>query len=372
MPGYGRVTSEGVPVDPASYDYRRAALDALHFPKLIDRFWQNLRRATGYKVQYFAVVEPQRRLAPHLHAAVRGAIPREVIRQVVAATYHQVWWPPHDLPVYVDRDPEWNEQIRGYVDPATREPLPIWQAALDAIDADPLARPAHVMRLGTQIDAQGLIAGDPETDRRIGYLCKYLTKSVARTYDDPDHTSPARARHLDRLAHEVRWLPCSSRCSNWLRYGIQPHAATAGLRPGYCPAKAHDSEHLGLGGRRVLVSRLWTGKTLGRHRADRGAVVRAALEEAGIDVDDLDELSPATTDDQGRARYLWLPVTSAEIDAATYVHVMLAAITQRQRWREQYATATTVRAGPAPPSPVASSSDVRQFGNSATTTEVVR
>ena len=88
MPGYGRVTSEGVPVDPASYDYRRAALDALHFPKLIDRFWQNLRRATGYKVQYFAVVEPQRRLAPHLHAAVRGAIPREVIRQVVAATYH--------------------------------------------------------------------------------------------------------------------------------------------------------------------------------------------------------------------------------------------------------------------------------------------
>ena len=228
------------------------------------------------------------------------------------------------------------------------------------------------MRLGTQIDAQGLIAGDPETDRRIGYLCKYLTKSVARTYDDPDHTSPARARHLDRLAHEVRWLPCSSRCSNWLRYGIQPHAATAGLRPGYCPAKAHDSEHLGLGGRRVLVSRLWTGKTLGRHRADRGAVVRAALEEAGIDVDDLDELSPATTDDQGRARYLWLPVTSAEIDAATYVHVMLAAITQRQRWREQYATATTVRAGPAPPSPVASSSDVRQFGNSATTTEVVR
>ena len=87
MPGYGRVTSEGVPVDPASYDYRRAALDALHFPKLIDRFWQNLRRATGYKVQYFAVVEPQRRLAPHLHAAVRGAIPREVIRQVVAATY---------------------------------------------------------------------------------------------------------------------------------------------------------------------------------------------------------------------------------------------------------------------------------------------
>jgi hypothetical protein len=75
LPSYGRVTSEGVPVDPASYDYRRAALDALHFPKLVDRFWQNLRRCAGYQVQYFAAVEAQRRLAPHLHAAIRGAIP---------------------------------------------------------------------------------------------------------------------------------------------------------------------------------------------------------------------------------------------------------------------------------------------------------
>src|SRR5262245_27877534 len=41
MPSYGRVTSEGVSMDTEAYDYRRAALDALHFPKLIDRFWQN-------------------------------------------------------------------------------------------------------------------------------------------------------------------------------------------------------------------------------------------------------------------------------------------------------------------------------------------
>ena len=58
-------------------------MDALHFPKLVDRFWQNLRRCAGYKVQYFAAVEPQRRLAPHLHAAIRGAIPRQLLRQVV-------------------------------------------------------------------------------------------------------------------------------------------------------------------------------------------------------------------------------------------------------------------------------------------------
>jgi Replication initiator protein, pSAM2 len=343
MPSYGRVTSDGVPVDPARYDYRRAALDAIHFPKLVDRFWQNLRRATGYRVQYFAAVEAQRRLAPHLHAAVRGAIPRELIRQVVAATYHQVWWPPHDQPAYVERLPEWDDHTDGYVDPDTRQPLPSWQDALDQVDADPVARPAHVMRFGSQIDMQGLVAGTPDTDRRIGYLCKYVTKSIAETYGDADQILTARARHIDRLADEVRWLPCSPQCPNWLRYGIQPRAAAAGMRPGHCGAKAHDREHLGLGGRRVLVSRLWTGKTLDRHRADRAAVVRAALEEAGIDVDDLEELSAATTDDKGHARYLWMPLPRREIDAATYVHVMLAAITQRQRWREQYAAA---RAGP--------------------------
>ena len=75
LPSYGRVTPEGVPIDPGSYDYRRAALDALHFPKLVDRFWQNLRRCAGYVVQYFATVEAQRRLAPHLHAAMRGRSP---------------------------------------------------------------------------------------------------------------------------------------------------------------------------------------------------------------------------------------------------------------------------------------------------------
>lgn len=110
LPSYGRVRSDGTPADPNNYDYRRAALDALHFPKLVDRLWQNLRRTVGFKVQYFAAVEAQRRLAPHLHAAIRGAIPRETFRQVVAATYHQVWWPRHDTPVYDGDDlPIWTE-----------------------------------------------------------------------------------------------------------------------------------------------------------------------------------------------------------------------------------------------------------------------
>ena len=72
----------------------RAARDALHFAALFDRFIQNLRRFLGYDVQYFAAIEPQRRLAPHIHIAIRGTISRAELRQVLAATYHQVWWPP--------------------------------------------------------------------------------------------------------------------------------------------------------------------------------------------------------------------------------------------------------------------------------------
>ncbi len=73
LPSYGKILSGfGGAGRSRSYDYRRAALDALHFPKLVDRFWQNLSRCAGYKVQYFAAVEPQSGLAPHLHAALRG------------------------------------------------------------------------------------------------------------------------------------------------------------------------------------------------------------------------------------------------------------------------------------------------------------
>jgi hypothetical protein len=138
LPSYGPVRG-GVPADPGTYDYRRAALDALHFAKLVDRFVQNLRRCAGYRVQYFAAIEPQSRLAPHLHLAARGAISRAVLRQVIKATYVQVWWPPHDQPVYVHRQPAWTGD--GYCDPDTGVMLPTWRQALDQLDADTAAKP---------------------------------------------------------------------------------------------------------------------------------------------------------------------------------------------------------------------------------------
>jgi hypothetical protein len=100
LDSYGRVDNEGAAADPEQYDYRRAARDAIHFPALVDRFWQNTRRWVGWDVQYFGTVEPQKRGAPHFHAAIRGAIPRAELRAITAATYHQVWWPPHDQLLY--------------------------------------------------------------------------------------------------------------------------------------------------------------------------------------------------------------------------------------------------------------------------------
>ncbi|GAA3747033.1 hypothetical protein HDA32_001460 [Spinactinospora alkalitolerans] len=275
---YGRVKSDGTPVDPGSYDYRRAARDALHFSKLIDRFVQNLRRVAGFDVQYFATVEPQRRLAPHLHMATRGTIPRSELRQIAAATYHQVWWPAADEVKYEGaRVPVWDEDAGTYLDPVTGELLPTWDEALDALDDDLDAEPMHVVRFGPQVDAKGVLAGSADADRCVRYLAKYLTKDIAEC-----HTieSDAQERHVDRLVQALRFEPCSPRCANWLRYGIQPQDAKAGLRPGYCRSKAHKREHLGYAGRRVLVSRKWSGKTLADHKADRLAWVLDAL---GVD-----------------------------------------------------------------------------------------
>ena len=249
-PSYGRVDHRGVPVDPASYDYDQAARDALTFAALFDRFIQNLRRYLGYDVQYFAAVEPQRRLAPHVHIAIRGTIARSELRKVLAATYHQVWWP--DRPVqYHDGDqlPVWHDQAGRYVDPATGEILPTWDEALDAIGRYDL--PWHVARFGDRFDAQGVLAGSPRAARCIGYLTKYLTKQIGHCHRAA--TGP-ESDHAARLAEALRYQPCSPRCANWLRYGIQPKNARPGLAPGCCKGKAHDADHLGYAGRRVLCS----------------------------------------------------------------------------------------------------------------------
>src|SRR5829696_5338530 len=343
LPSYGPVRA-GVPVDPETYDYRRAALDALHFPKLVDRFWQNLRRCAGYRVQYFAAIEPQQRLAPHLHAAVRGAIPRETLRRVIRATYVQVWWPEFDVPVYVERVPVWTGA--GYCDPATGEMLPSWDEALDAQMAKDRA-PVHAMRFGDQADMRGIIAPSADADRAVRYLTKYITKAVSDPLDDAGN-SAAREAHIDRMAAELQYLPCSPRCANWLRYGVQPDESRPGLIPGRCWSKAHDRENLGLGGRRVLVSRDWSGKTLAEHRADRATVVREALLSAGVVAPETERLAASVLASDGLPRFVW---TDERPDPASYTRVILASIAERQRWRTQYQEAVDTVSATGPPEP---------------------
>jgi hypothetical protein len=327
LDSYGRVLDDGTPVDPAAYDYRRAAWDAVHFPRLLDRFWQNLRRCVGWNVQYAGCVEPQRRLAPHAHFAIRGTIPRAVLRQVAAATYHQVWWPAARELVYTtDRPPVWDGQANAWVDPDTRLPLTAWREALDAIDTDPDAQPAHVVRFGAQVHAEGVTAGTVHVERTIGYITKYITKNAADCHK-PD--TDRQRDHLDRLWRALRVTPCSDRCANWLLYGIQPRKAHGRLQPGHCKGKVHHKQTLGIGGRRVLVSRDWSGKTLADHRADAKAWVRALL---GVSVD-IDQAAATPGGGEQPATYAWELARPDDPDVSPLQHRLLRALSQRIQWR---------------------------------------
>ncbi|MEU4564901.1 replication initiator [Actinoplanes sp. NPDC023936] len=340
----------GTPVDPARYDYRRAAWDAVHFPRLLDRYWQNLRRAVGWNVQYAGCVEPQRRLAPHAHFAIRGTVPRTMLELVATATYHQVWWPAADRLRYpIDRPPTWDTNAEAWVDPDTGRPLATWAEALDAIDDDPEAEPAHLARFGTQVKAKGVDPGTRDAERTIGYITKYITKSAVDCHTAS--SDPQRA-HLDRLWHELRVTPCSERCANWLLYGIQPKKAHGRLRPGHCKGRVHQKTTLGIGGRRVLVSRDWSGKTLADHRADAHAWVKAVLGVA-TDTD--------TSSDEPPPSVAWEMARNEDPDLPALEHRLLRAISQRIQRRAQLNTARQ-RVGSDPPADVSATDDTPTAG----------
>jgi hypothetical protein len=145
----------------------------------------------------------------------------------------------------------------------------------------------------------------------LRYLAKYLTKAIGDPVGDSSESDPAREAHIDRLHAELRWLPCAPRCANW---------------------------HLGIGGRRVLVSRDWSGKTLSEHRADRSAVVREALQSAGMAAPDLERMDTDVLSPDGLPRYVW---TDERPDPTTYTLMLLRAVAERQRLRAQYDQAKT-------------------------------
>jgi len=87
--------------------------------------------------------------------------------------------------------------------------------------------------------------------------------------------------------------------------------------PGLCRGKAHRYENLGYAGRRVLVSRNWSGKTLTDHRADRKAWLLAMLD------------LPATPDG---TNYQWERVTPADPDHMPLTQRLMHVLADRASW----------------------------------------
>jgi len=123
----------------------------------------------------------------------------------------------------------------------------------------------------------------------------------------------------------------------WLRCGIQPLAANSKTVPGHCKGRAHRRTTLGLPGRRVLVSRKWSGKSLADHQADRKAFVTAMFAAVGI-------VKPATN----TGRLVWRKVAHGDQNVPPRAHLIMHAVAERITWRAEYDRAMLAASG-APP-----------------------
>ncbi|KQY28471.1 hypothetical protein ASD42_27820 [Nocardia sp. Root136] len=219
--------------------------------------------------------------------------------------------------------PEWDYVAGTFVDPQTGDPLTSWDDALAVMDEVDDLEPAHVIRFGVQAKPIQILGGTDKMERRVRYLTKYLTKSVADLLE-PD--SRRVAEHYDRLHAEMCVTPCSQSCGVWLRYGIVPKGATEKTQPGYCKRKAHRRDTLGVPGRRVLNSKKWTGKTLPDHKAERAEFVRQQLAAVGI-------VKPDTS------HVRVYPVPPGDPDAPPRENLVMALVAARSKWRAEYNTA---------------------------------
>ncbi len=119
------------------------------------------------------------------------------------------------------------------------------------------------------------------------------------------------------------------------------------MTPGHCKGKAHKPEHLGIAGRRVLVSRKWSNKTLDDHRAERSEFVRQLLEQAGIHPANGPQDSP----------YLWERTAPTDPDVPPRPVLLLHAIAERQRWKAEYTAAQHATSSPPPDQNCSATSD---------------
>ena len=231
------------PVNPDRYDYRRAAWDASHFPRLLDRFWQNLRRCDGWNVQYAGCVEPQRRLAPHAHFAIRGTIPRDILR-----TGRGGHLPPGVVAggrrpaVHLRPAPGLGRDATAWVDPDTREPLTTWDGS---------AR-RHRRRPGRGTGARRPLRRRRSTPRRHARHQGRRTHHPA-TSRSTSPSTPATATRLttDRQRDTPRPALAPTPASPPARTGARTGCSTASsrrrrtrkLKPGRCKGKVHQRDH---------------------------------------------------------------------------------------------------------------------------------
>jgi hypothetical protein len=106
--------------------------------------------------------------------------------------------------------------------------------------------------------------------------------------------------------------------------------------------------------------------SLGHQVRDLGrrCPTKRALDEAGIDPDDHDELSVSGTVGQ----WSWEVIPRSRVDDRTYAAAIASAIVTRQRWRTEY-EAAKARVGPAPPARSTDASRVGSFGSREQTEE---
>ena len=173
--------------------------------------------------------------------------------------------------------------------------------------------------------------GTEDAERTIRYVTKYITK---HTGDVHKATTDRQRKHLDRLWQQLQLIPCTERCANWLLYGVQPKKAHAKLKPGRCKGKVHQRDTLGIGGRRILISRDWSGKTLADHKHDVRAWARALL---GATTDSA--TAGQLVDDQGataeRIGHAWELARPDDPDVGPLAHRLMRSISERARWRSE-------------------------------------
>jgi hypothetical protein len=320
-PSYGRVSEDGTPADPADpadYDYDRAARDALTFAALFDRFIQNLRRYLGYDVQYFAAIEPQKR-SPRTSTSLSAA--------PFPAPSCAGSWPPPTTRSGGPTPPRSGTTATSC--PCGKRPSAATSTRLRGRCCRPGTR--RSMRSGTRM-SRGMWPGSGSGSTPMACWPDRGRGAVHQVPDQVPHQAsrrlpPGRHRRAARprgaAGRGAAYQPCSPRCANWLRYGIQPKNARPGPAPGRCKGKAHDADHRGYAGRRVLVSRKWSGKTLADHRADRRDWLLSTLGVSATDP----------------ARYAWEPVAPTDPDHMDHARRLLHAVADRARWQAALAEA---------------------------------